>query len=120
LAHPTVPRLLSGSCLCHYKSAMLLIVGTVRLPPANLAAARPAMRANIVASRAEDGCLDYVYAEDVLEPGLIHVKELWRDQAALDRHFASAHIAAWRAAWPALGIGDRDLRLYDVAAPRPT
>ena len=74
----------------------------------------------ICASRAEDGCQEYSYAEDVLDAGLIHVKEVWRDQAALDRHFASEHIAAWRAAWPELGIGNRDLRLYEVGDPRRT
>jgi quinol monooxygenase YgiN len=99
---------------------MLLIVGTVRLPPENLAKARPAMAAMVAASRAEDGCAEYAYGEDVLDPGLIHVKEVWRDQAALDRHFASPHIAAWRAAWPGLGIRDRALRVYDVTSPRPT
>lgn len=97
---------------------MLLIVGTVRLPPGNRAAALPVMRRMVDASRAEDGCLDYGYAEDVLDPGLIHVRELWADQAALDRHFAAAHLAEWRAAWPALGIGGRDLRVYEVGAPR--
>jgi len=99
---------------------MLLIVGTVLLPAENLERARPAMRAMVQASRAEPGCLEYGYAEDVLVPGLIHVKELWQDQAALDAHFASAHIAAWRAAWPSLGIGERDLRVYEVGAPRKT
>lgn len=99
---------------------MLLIVGTVRLPAENLERAKPAMRAMAEASRAEPGCLEYGYAEDVLVPGLIHVKELWQDQASLDAHFASSHIAAWRAAWPALGIGDRDLRVYEVGAPRKT
>ncbi|MDQ0395370.1 putative quinol monooxygenase [Labrys monachus] len=100
---------------------MLLIVGTVRLPPANLEKARPAMRAMVSASRAEDGCVEYAYAEDVLDRGLIHVKEIWRDQAALDRHFASDHIAVWRASWPALGIGDRDLHAYEVEKkPRAT
>ena len=99
---------------------MLLIVGTVRLPSENLALARPAMRAMVEASRAEQGCLEYGYAEDVLVPGLIHVKELWADQAALDAHFASAHIQVWRAVWPELGIGQRDLRLYEVQAPRTT
>jgi len=99
---------------------MLLIVGTIRLPAANLGAARPIMKRMADASRAEDGCADYVYAEDVFEPGLIHVKELWTDQATLDRHIASAHIADWRAAWSSLGIGDRNLRLYDVAEPRDT
>ncbi len=72
------------------------------------------------ASRAEQGCVEYGYAEDVLEPGLIHVKELWTDQAALDRHFASTHIAAWRAEWPSLGIGDRNLSVYEVGEPRQT
>lgn len=99
---------------------MLLVVGTVRLPPRNIDAARPAMRRMIEASRAEPGCLDYAYAEDVLDPGLIHVRELWTDQAALDRHFASPHLAAWRAAWPGLGIGGRDLRLYEVGEPAGT
>jgi quinol monooxygenase YgiN len=99
---------------------MLLIVGTVRLPAERLPEALPAMERMVKASRAEDGCLEYGYAEDILDPGLIHVKELWADQAALDRHFASAHIAAWRAVWPSLGIRDRALRLYDVGEARPT
>jgi quinol monooxygenase YgiN len=97
---------------------MLLIVGTVRLPPERLDAARPVMARMVQASRAEDGCAEYSYAEDVLDPGLIHVKELWRDQAALDRHARSEHIAAWRATWPELGVADRDLRAYEVGEPR--
>jgi quinol monooxygenase YgiN len=97
---------------------MLLIIGTIRLNPEKLADARPFMRAMIESSRAEEGCVEYDYAEDMLDPGLIHVKELWQDQAALDRHFASAHIANWRASWPTLRIKDRDLRAYDVGEPR--
>ena len=99
---------------------MLLIVGTVRLPAHNLDAARPIMQRMAEASRAEEGCAEYSYAEDLFDPGLIHVKEMWVDQAALDCHFATAHLAQWRAAWPALGIGERDLRVYDVGEPRST
>lgn len=93
---------------------MLVIIGSIRLAPENLPKARAAMARMIAASRAEPGCLAYSYAEDVLEPGLIRVTEVWTDQAALDRHFASAHIAAWRAAWPELGITDRQLVAYQV------
>lgn len=99
---------------------MLLIVGTIRLPSEKLPEALPAMKAMIEASRAEDGCEEYSYAQDVLDRGLIHVTEIWRDQAALDRHFASRHLADWRSAWPRLGVGARNLRVYEVSASRPT
>lgn len=98
---------------------MLLIVGTIRLPAGNLGAARAAMAQMIRASRAEDGCLDYSYAEDVLEPGLIRVAERWRDRSCLERHFASAHIAQWRASWTQLGIGERQLSLYEISSTQP-
>lgn len=97
---------------------MLLIVGTVRLPADNMEAARPVMKRMTDASRSEKGCVEYGYAEDVFDPGLIHVEELWADREALDRHFASEHIGEWRAASPTLGIGDRDLRVYDVGESR--
>jgi quinol monooxygenase YgiN len=99
---------------------MLLIVGTVRLPAEKLSHALPAMKRMVEASRAEDGCVEYGYAADIFDAGLIHVKELWTDQTALDRHFASAHIAEWRAAWPSLRIRDRDLRVYEVGEARRT
>lgn len=97
---------------------MLLIVGTIRLPSEKLPDALPAMKAMIEASRAEDGCEEYSYAQDVFDHGLIHVTEIWRDQAALDRHFASRHLADWRSEWPRLGVGARNLRVYEVSASR--
>ncbi|KAA0699240.1 antibiotic biosynthesis monooxygenase [Neorhizobium sp. P12A] len=99
---------------------MLLIVGTIRLPPGNLDVARPVMKRMVEGTRAEDGCLEYSYAEDVLDRGLIHVKEMWRDQPSLDRHFESPHLAEWRAAWPELGFHDRKLRSYEVGEARET
>jgi quinol monooxygenase YgiN len=97
----------------------VVIIGTVRLPPNNLYLARPHMAAMVTASRAEDGCIEYAYAEDVFEPGLIRISEAWRDQAALDRHAASPHIQAWRAAWTQLGLHDRRLVAYEAGASRP-
>ncbi|TIU29178.1 MAG: antibiotic biosynthesis monooxygenase [Mesorhizobium sp.] len=91
---------------------MLLIIGTVRLPPDKLEQVKPEKM--ISASRAESGCLEYSYAQDVLDAGLIRVCEAWRDRAALDAHFKSGHIAEWRASWAELGIGDRNLTLYEA------
>ena len=77
---------------------MLLITGTFRVSPDKLEEARPAMRRMIEGSRAEDGCITYGYADDILEPGLIHVTELWTDRAALEKHFTAPHLAEWRKA----------------------
>lgn len=98
----------------------VIVAGVFRAPTQALAALRPHMAAMISASRAEPGCLGYSYAEDVLEPGLIRVFEAWSDAKALEAHLASPHIARWRAAWAELGVGGRDLTLYDVAGARPT
>ena len=97
----------------------LIVAGTVRIPPENLDRFRPHMVEMMAASRAEDGCSAYGYAEDVGEPGLMHIFEIWRDQACLDAHFKTAHMAAWRAAWPSFGVSDRKLIAYETASERP-
>ena len=99
---------------------MLVTIGTIRLPAERLDEARPAMQRMILGSRTEPGCIDYSYAQDVLDAGLIHVTEVWSDRAALDAHFRSPHIADWRASWAALGIGERNLMLYEAGEPKPT
>ena len=96
----------------------LIVAGTVRVPPENLDRFRPHMAEMMTASRAEDGCLAYAYAEDVTEPGLIHVFERWRDRATLDAHFATEHMARWRALWPSFGVSERRLIAYEVVSER--
>lgn len=95
---------------------MIVLAGSVRLPAENIPAARPVMQRMIDASRAEDGCIGYSFAEDVLEPGFIRIFEVFRDLDALKLHAESAHMQAWRAAWPALGITDRQITRYEVSA----
>ena len=98
---------------------MLRIAGTVRFPPEKVAEARPAMTRMIVASRKEEGCIAYAYAEDVLEPGLVHVIEAWRDEDCFATHATSDHLASWRAACAELGVFGRDLWLYEAGPARP-
>lgn len=97
----------------------VIIAGTVRVPPENLERFKPHMLVMLAASRAEEGCIEYSYAEDVAEPGLIRVYEVWRDQACLDAHFQTPHMATWRGHWPEFGVADRRLFLYEAASARP-
>lgn len=93
---------------------MIIITGSFRVPPGSIDLIRPAMETMIHASRAEDGCIEYAYALDVLDPGLVRVIERWRDRDALEAHFRTVHIADWRAQVAALAISDRELIGYDT------
>ena len=92
---------------------MVIVMGTVRLDPDAIERLRPAMEAMMAASRAEDGCLTYAYALDLLEPGLVRVSELWTDRASLEAHFKTAHMATWRAAL-AGQVLERDIKLHEA------
>ncbi|WP_084396339.1 putative quinol monooxygenase [Henriciella aquimarina] len=93
---------------------MIVIEGTVRIDPARLDDARPAMETMVRASRAEAGCIDYAYAIDMLDPGLVRVSERWQDRDALKAHFESVHMTEWRGVIAGLGLRDRSLRLYEA------
>jgi quinol monooxygenase YgiN len=94
---------------------VIVLAPSIRLPVENLPAARPVFARMIEASRAEEGCIAYSFAEDVLEPGLIRIFEIFRDAQALKLHGASAHMQEWRAAWPALGIGDLQMQRFEAS-----
>ena len=93
---------------------MLLIMGTVRIDPAKLAEARPAIETVITATRAEDGCISYAFAQDLLDRGLIRISEAWRDGDALKAHAASPHMAVWREAYASFGITERNLKVHQA------
>ena len=93
---------------------MLIIMGTVKLAPDRLDAAKPPMRRMVDASRAEPGCIAYAYAQDLLDPATIHVAEQWRDRAAVAEHFATPHMAEWRGVMGDLGLTGRDLRVFEA------
>lgn len=92
---------------------MILVIGTFRLPVDQLAAALPMARRVVEATRAEDGCIAYSYAQDLFDAGLIHVSEKWRDRAALDAHFKTPHMALWAVERAGLGLSERNLRIFE-------
>ena len=93
---------------------MIVVVGSFRIPPSMIEVVRPVMEAMITASRAEEGCIEYSYALDVLDEGLVRVSEKWRDREALEAHFRTAHIAEWRAQDSALAVSERDLTAHET------
>jgi quinol monooxygenase YgiN len=98
---------------------MIVVVGQFRFPPEAMAAALPAMRKVMLATRAEDGCIEYNYGEDVLDPGLIRVSELWASRAQLDAHMQTPHMAIWQAERAAFGLSGRSISVFEAGEPLP-
>jgi quinol monooxygenase YgiN len=94
------------------------VIGQFRMPPENMAAARPAMAKVMQATRAEQGCTEYNYAEDVLDPGLIRVSEVWASDAQLAAHLQTPHMAVWAEERAALGLSGRKITVYTVSGER--
>ena len=97
----------------------LILAGTVRVAPDQVATLAPHATAMMTATRLEDGCLAYAFSEDLADPGLIHVFEIWRDESALAAHAGAPHMKIWRAASAAAGVADRRLAVYQIASERP-
>lgn len=74
------------------------------------------------ASRAEQGCIEYVMAADPLDPGRVVLFERWESQADLDAHLAGqaqARQPAGADAGPSIAPTAVSITVYDVAGERP-
>ncbi len=91
------------------------VIGQFRMPAANMEQARPLMRKVMEATRAEDGCIEYNYAEDVLDPGLIRVSEVWQSREQLTAHLATDHMRVWGEERVALGLSGRVITVFEVS-----
>ncbi len=98
---------------------MIQINGTIRLGRSIDAATRKAIVEMVRASRAEDGCIGYAFASDLADPDTLILFERWRDQAALDAHGKSDHMAAFQEFMGANPPEASDLRIYDTDEGQP-
>jgi quinol monooxygenase YgiN len=97
---------------------MVIIQGSVRVGEADMAKFRAAAATMIAATRAEAGCILYAFAEDLVEAGLVRISERWRDQAAVDAHLKTPHMAAFGAVLAGLSLKELKVVAYDAANER--
>ena len=89
---------------------MIHIEGSFRVP--DLEKARPRLEQLVRDSRAEEGCIGYYLAPDLLDPNLVCVNERWESLDAFKAHAAAEHFLDWRKTAETLGVSDRSIRLY--------
>ena len=92
---------------------MVIVGGRFEMDPEQREAFLAERHEMMRTSRGEDGCLEYTFAADPLEPGRVVLFELWESQTALDAHLAA--IAATTTVTPR----SASITRYDVAGERP-
>jgi quinol monooxygenase YgiN len=97
---------------------LILITGTVVVAPKDRGAFIEVATAHVNHSRAEAGCIAYTCNEDVLAPNSFTFVERWRDQAAVQFHFAQDYSRAFVGEIRRLAINSPVVEIHEVAATR--
>ncbi len=98
---------------------MIIISGTQQLTPEGLEKLRGEAAKVLAATRKEDGCIVYSFADDLLQPGLIRIYEEWESREHLTQHQKSPHVAAWHAALRTVEVLGRDLKIIEAGPQEP-
>jgi quinol monooxygenase YgiN len=96
---------------------MVIVIGTFVVDPDRRAEFIAERHDRMRTSRAEEGCLEYTFAADPLDPRRVLLTERWADQAALDAHLAAPPPSDAPA--PAVTPADVSIAVYDVTGERP-
>ncbi|WP_170788628.1 putative quinol monooxygenase [Ruegeria lacuscaerulensis] len=83
---------------------MLVVTGVVEVAPEGVEKAAKAAQEMVSETVQEMGCIVYEFSQILGHPNLFRVYEEWESQAALEAHFATTHMAAFRAALAEVGV----------------
>ncbi|MDP6977385.1 MAG: putative quinol monooxygenase [Myxococcota bacterium] len=94
---------------------MILITSTVTITPEHFDDAVDFSRRHVAASRLEAGCLTHQYFEDPEQPRTLVFLEAWKDQAAIDFHFAQSYSQKFATAIKSWSEGPAGLEIHTVS-----
>ena len=97
---------------------MIVLNVKIETNPGTVAALTDAVIAMEKASRAETGCIEYVFSTEIGNPTNIRIIEHWKDIDSLKRHFTLPHMATFNEAIRKNPPKNMDLKMFD-ATPLP-
>lgn len=68
------------------------------------------------ASRAEAGCHDYSFSQEIGDPSRIRIIEIWESMDALEFHFTTPHMATFRAVLAGSPPRSMDVKVHELGA----
>ncbi len=99
---------------------MLIIAGSITTEDEGAREAFfTAVKPMVAATHTEPGCQEYVFSPDPDNSTRIILFEMWDDQAALDAHFATEHMAAFQASMAGIAVAGMDIAKYTISDVGP-
>ncbi|MDG2334229.1 MAG: putative quinol monooxygenase [Myxococcota bacterium] len=98
---------------------MILIAGTVDVDPERREAALEAGKPHVAGTRAQKGCVAYVWSADPMIDGRIVVYEHWETEEDLALHLAGEHYLNMRNTIAGFGLTAADVSKFRVDLREP-
>jgi quinol monooxygenase YgiN len=100
------------------KTIKLVIAASVEIQPDKADQFRQFAEGLVSSSRAETGNISYTMYEDVKEKNKFFFFEEWKDQAAVDTHFAAPHFKDFGALLNEIGVKPPTVKIMEVSAEK--
>ena len=98
---------------------MIVIAGVISIDGAQTEAVTAAANTMRAATLEEDGCYEYRFSFATDDPHKVLIFEEWRDQEALNAHFAAPHMAAFQQAMAGFVTAAPSVSRYEVTSKGP-
>ena len=100
------------------KTVKIVIAASVEIQPDKVEQFRQFAEGLVSNSRAEAGNISYTMYEDVKEKNKFFFFEEWKDQAAVDAHFAAPHFKDFGTLLNTVGVKAPTVKIMDVSAEK--
>jgi quinol monooxygenase YgiN len=93
---------------------MIIVLAEVESSVESIDAIRGALVEMEKASRAESGCHDYTFCQEIGDPNRLRIVELWESMDALRAHFGMPHMATFRETLSANPPKSMDVKVHEL------
>lgn len=92
---------------------MIIVTGIAEVASEDIATIKAAASIMAKASRAETGCVEYAFYEDIEQAGQFRIYEEWESVEALRTHFTLPHMAEFQAVLGSINVLKLDINQFE-------
>jgi quinol monooxygenase YgiN len=96
---------------------MIVVLAQVESSLESIETIRGALVEMEAASRAEAGCHDYTFCQEIGDPTRLRIVELWESMDALQAHFGTPHMAKFRESLSATPPASMSVKVHELGEP---